>query len=111
MSSADWHRPSRRVCGTKRWKRLRIEALRRDGFACVRCGARHGLEVDHVQPVRDAPGRAYDLANLQALCKSCHAAKTAGEVGLPEISPERRRWRELVADMRPKPIEQEVNNA
>ena len=103
MSSADWHRPSRKVCRTKRWARLRVAALRRDGWACVRCGARGRLEVDHVQPVRDAPGRAYDLGNLQCLCKPCHAAKTAVEVGLPEISPERRRWRELVAEMRPKP--------
>jgi len=99
LARSRWANHSRKVVKTKRWKRLRVEALRRDGWACVRCGHRAGLEVDHVQPVRDAPGRAYELANLQTLCKPCHAAKTAVEVGLPEISPERSRWRELVADL------------
>jgi len=75
-----------------------MEALRRDGFACVKCGARGRLEVDHIEPVRDAPERAYDLTNLQALCRACHSAKTKAEVGFggAPLSPKRQAWRDLL---------------
>ena len=65
-----------------RWQRLRrlhlsIEPLCR---ACKRLGysvtAQH---VDHVVPIAQAPALAYDLANLQSLCVSCHSVKTQTE--------------------------------
>lgn len=80
-----------------RWPALRLAAKRRDGFKCVTCGSRLRLEVDHVEPVRDAPERAFDLGNLQTLCGPCHARKTKIEVGLPDLPPERQAWRDLVA--------------
>lgn len=46
--------------------------------------SRYGLplyerfEVDHIQPISDG-GHRFDEANLQTLCKPCHAAKTAAE--------------------------------
>ncbi|MBY6119818.1 HNH endonuclease [Mameliella alba] len=91
--------PSRAVTKTRRWEALRLQALRRDDWACVQCGARSGLEVDHIQPVRDTPQRAYDLANLQTLCGRCHSRKTRIECGHPELRPERQAWRDLLCDM------------
>lgn len=98
MGVKQYNRHSAAVTGTKRWKRLRFEALRRDGFACVECGRRDRLEVDHREPVRSAPERSYDLTNLQTLCVACHARKTRAEIGMGETDPARAAWRELVRE-------------
>lgn len=90
-------RHSEAVIRSRRWKALRLRALRRDGFRCVKCSARGRLEVDHVVSVRDAPERAFDLNNLQSLCPTCHGSKTRHELGFPEVSPERAEWRRAVA--------------
>jgi len=81
----------------RRWPALRLAAKRRDGWRCVECGSRGRLEVDHREPVRSAPERAFDLSNLQCLCPRCHTRKTRREVGTPELSPERQKWRDLIA--------------
>lgn len=88
-------RHSKAVIRTARWRRLRLLALRRDGFACVQCGSRLDLEVDHITPVRDAPELSYSLENLQVLCVSCHSRKTRGEIGLPKPNEEAAKWRKL----------------
>jgi 5-methylcytosine-specific restriction endonuclease McrA len=106
-----WHRYSRHVTRGPRWKALRLQALRRDGWACVECGARHRLEVDHIEPVRAAPERAFELANLQTLCGRCHARKTRIECGHPVLSPERQAWRDLLRDPRRKPSSNGDRNA
>ncbi|MER6086547.1 HNH endonuclease [Streptomyces bluensis] len=79
------HAPPQRPWGRKSarnqlrdsaWERqVRPRALARDGFACVRCGAREALEVDHVVPI--AKGGTWTLDNAQTLCRSCHRTKTA----------------------------------
>ncbi|MFC8099425.1 HNH endonuclease [Streptomyces sp. NPDC057363] len=57
------------------WERVtRPRALARDGFACVLCGTREGLEVDHVRPI--ARGGTWTLDNAQTLCRPCHTAKS-----------------------------------
>lgn len=96
MGMSRWNRYSRAVTGTKRWKALRLEALRRDGFQCVQCGARSGLEVDHIRPVRTHPEQAFELENLQTLCRADHSRKTRLECGHPPLPPQRREWRELL---------------
>ncbi|MCR9128444.1 MAG: HNH endonuclease [Alphaproteobacteria bacterium] len=96
-----YHRHSRAVLKTKRWKALRLQALRRDGWACVQCGARTRLEVDHRLPVRTHPERAFDLDNLQVLCAQHHTQKTRKECGHPELSPERQQWRQLLMETPP----------
>lgn len=101
--SRRYDRPSAKAWRDKRWPALRLAAKRRDGWACVQCGSKHRLEVDHVLPVRDRPDLSFVLTNLQTLCGSCHAKKTRVEVGHPELSPERQAWRDLVADMRRQP--------
>ena len=92
----DYYRPSRVVSGSKRWPPLRFQALRRDGFQCVQCESRTALQVDHIKPVRDAPELAWELSNLQTLCRRCHARKTRRELGFEELSPDRMRWRNFL---------------
>ena len=90
------------IIRTKRWRGLRLEVLRRDGWQCVKCGARGRLEVDHVRPVRDHPDGAFDMANLQTLCPRHHAQKTRIECGHTPPDPRRAAWREAVAELATK---------
>lgn len=83
---ARWPEHSRKVQKSPQWKALRLAALRRDGWCCVRCGERRGLEVDHILRVGTHPAGAFDLDNLQCLCGRCHAAKTRTEVGHAVLS-------------------------
>ncbi|KGB81965.1 MAG: HNH endonuclease signature motif containing protein [Pseudomonadota bacterium] len=101
----DYARHSAKVTRGPRWKALRMQALDRDGWQCVQCGARHRLEVDHIEPVRDRPDLSYSLGNLQCLCGRCHARKTRLEVGHTPLPPERQKWRNLLRDMQHNPIE------
>jgi 5-methylcytosine-specific restriction endonuclease McrA len=83
----------------RRWPALRLLALRRDGWKCVKCGSRHRLEVDHILSVATRPDLAFDLDNTQTLCGSCHAKKTRQERGIGDTDPERNRWRTAVDDL------------
>lgn len=72
------------VHGSARWQAVRLQVLR-DEPLCRACAAR-GLtelatQVDHVIPLNAAPERAFDRTNLQPLCSSCHAWKSAAERG------------------------------
>jgi len=75
-------RPSTRVQRDRRWPALRQAARRRDDWQCVACGHRGRVEVDHIQPVRNAPELAFDLSNLQCLCRRCHSRKTRVDLGM-----------------------------
>ena len=56
------------------WSRA---VIARAGGACQGCGATGGrLFADHTVELKDG-GAATDLGNGQALCGSCHSAKTA----------------------------------
>jgi 5-methylcytosine-specific restriction protein A len=92
----EYARHSAKVTKSRRWKAVRLETLRRDGWACLRCGERRGLEIDHVLPVRTHPALAFDIGNLQTLCGPCHSRKTKIEVGLPGLPPDRAAWRDLL---------------
>lgn len=84
------------VYRSPRWKAVRLEAKRRDKWQCQECGARQRLEVHHLEPIRKAPKRAYDLTNLLTLCGSCHARHTAQELGHGQDNPARAAWRSLL---------------
>lgn len=99
----DYQNHSAKVCGSQRWKALRPQALERDGWRCVLCGERRGLEVDHVLPVRDRPDLSFTLSNLQCLCGRCHARKTRIEIGLGQPDPKREAWKRLVRELHPNP--------
>ncbi|MBZ5638306.1 MAG: HNH endonuclease [Acidobacteriia bacterium] len=73
----DANRPSMRERGyTSAWLTLRKEILRRDNHVCRGCGQR-ATDVDHIMSKR--AGGSDDPRNLQALCHSCHSAKTMVE--------------------------------
>lgn len=99
-----YHRNSRKVTSSKRWKSLRLQTLRRDEFQCKSCGARGRLEVDHINPVRTHPELAFELANLQALCAACHSRKTRIECGFKPPSQERLAWCEAVNQLSKKEV-------
>lgn len=63
------------------WDRLRVAVLRRDAGICQCCLKLGRItlanEVDHIR--NKAQGGSDDMDNLQAICRACHAAKTAAE--------------------------------
>jgi 5-methylcytosine-specific restriction endonuclease McrA len=62
------------------WPRASSAALRRDKYACVRCGERRRLEVNHIEPIRGGPRTMSclnHLDNLETLCHACHLIVTA----------------------------------
>ena len=63
------------------WQSLRARVLTRDYGLCQACRAAGRLqlsdEVDHIKPLRS--GGTDEMGNLQALCRPCHAAKSASE--------------------------------
>lgn len=70
------------LVGTTYWsKTVRPRILRRDRYTCQVCHVLYGparldwLDVDHIVERRD--GGTDDPRNLQAICKPCHAAKSA----------------------------------
>ncbi len=71
---------------TARWRRVRALVLAQhplcaDPYGVHTVDGRTVLaeEVDHIQGVWEAPGRVFDLANLQGLCVPCHAQKSTTE--------------------------------
>lgn len=63
-----------------RWRRFRLHFLAQHPM-CEAPGCQYPAnEVDHVVPHRGDRVLFWDPTNLQALCQSCHSAKTAREV-------------------------------
>ena len=80
----------------RRWRRVRLVVLSRDGYRCRACGKAGRLEVDHVVPLHSG-GAPWELSNLQTLCEKCHWEKTAGENGIDLEA--RHQWRELLQSL------------
>jgi 5-methylcytosine-specific restriction protein A len=59
---------------------------------CQACKAAPSTDVDHAIPLAKG-GAPFDEANAVALCRRCHARKTAREVGLGRAVPARQRRR------------------
>ena len=104
MGVKQYDRHSKALIRTKRWQALRWQIMERDGFACVECGARGRLEVDHKHPVRTHPELSFDQGNLQSLCPGCHTRKTRVECGHKPTDPDRQQWRQAVAELAAKPL-------
>ena len=99
MGLTKYRRYSASVTGSKRWPAMRQQALRRDGFKCVKCGKTGRLEVDHIKSVRLSPELAWSLDNLQTLCPQHHTAKTRLECGHPPMKPARAAWIKAVRNL------------
>lgn len=61
---------------------LRIQVASRQGFHCAHCDVlfTESWSIDHILPLKD--GGSDSPANMQALCKECHAEKTSDEAAL-----------------------------
>jgi hypothetical protein len=55
---------------SKIWRAMRYRVLKRDGFACVKCGSANMLQVNH--KVYSEFG-SEKLSDLETLCRLCHA--------------------------------------
>ena len=55
-----------------RWRRLREQALQRDGRSCRLCGSPADLEVHHRQYPPRGQWRLDSVDNLTTLCTGCH---------------------------------------
>ncbi len=66
-----------------RWRLVRYKALKNANGKCQCCG-RSGketvLHVDHIKPRSYFPELAFDLNNLQVLCKDCNLGKSNTDV-------------------------------
>ena len=72
-----------KIYNSPKWKKVRELAIIRDCMMCQEC-KRNGIdtkfdEVDHIIELSDKPELAFDLDNLQCLCKPCHAQKSRDE--------------------------------
>jgi len=63
---------------SQRWRMLRRRFLRANPI-CNHCGTIAEM-VDHIIQISKG-GSKYNITNLQALCNSCHAKKSASESG------------------------------
>lgn len=82
----------------KGWANVRREALERDGYTCLVCGATkeelgRNPDVHHIVPVRtfvDDPARsiedAHRLENVISLCLPCHRKADAGKISATELA-------------------------
>ncbi|WP_448221201.1 HNH endonuclease [Gordonia iterans] len=68
-----------------RWKKL-SRKLRSMQPWCSACGATNDLTVDHKIPLVERPDLAYDVNNLDVLCRSCNGAKDAHLGGHPKTA-------------------------
>ena len=59
--------------------KCRNAVMKTFAHTCVECGATENLELDHMLPVKSYPEKAFDIENLQVLCKDCHKGKSAKE--------------------------------
>lgn len=61
------------------WRKVRYQALLRNGGRCEACGAssKDGatLNVDHIRPVKKYWALRMDIDNLQVLCGACNHGK------------------------------------
>lgn len=62
---------------TVAWSRIREAVLVAAAYTCAHCGVvQADLDVDHIVKHHGDPHVFWNLANLQALCSSCHSRKT-----------------------------------
>ena len=86
----------------RRWRIVRVKVLDRDGWACVKCGHKGRLEVDHIKRLEDG-GAVYDETNLQTLCRDCHFEKSQEERRGKPTPPEVLEWQRYLTKSLMKP--------
>ena len=81
-SASVYSKPTKRkrnpIYATAQWRAVRLMKLRRNPTCEADNCRAFAREVDHVVSLQ-AGGAPFDTNNLQSLCTSCHARKTARE--------------------------------
>ena len=54
------------------YKFWREAVFKRDNYTCVKCGARGGINADHIKPFSLFPELRFELTNGRTLCVPCH---------------------------------------
>lgn len=95
---------------TLRWRRLRLKALRRDGYMCSE-SKRYGLRreattVHHIWPAEDYPEYAWSLWNLLSVTAEAHGTFHDKHTG--RLTPKGEYWRRKVT---PPPSASEYNSS
>jgi hypothetical protein len=62
------------------YKRVRLQVLVRDGYACYYCG-QDATTVDHVIPIAKG-GDPINMDNMVAACRRCNSSKGSRSEGL-----------------------------
>lgn len=76
---AEAQRPNERHYHNAAHRKWAAAVIARDK-ACVMCGATDNLQADHIKPLElCSQDEGYSPENGQALCRHCHARKTALE--------------------------------
>lgn len=82
--------------GGRRWRRVRLAVLARDGYVCrlriPEVCTIAATTVDHIVPIRDRPDLEFNPRNLRASCQPCNQYRGARQIDLmpgPGRSP---RW-------------------
>lgn len=47
---------------------------------CLKCDSKEDIQIDHIKPKSKHPEKAFDIFNLQMLCKKCNFEKGSREV-------------------------------
>src|SRR4051812_49179658 len=63
-----------------RWKALREQVLKRDGWACRHCETTEDLQVHHRRYVRNRAIWDYPLEALITFCSRCHERSHVAEI-------------------------------
>lgn len=78
-SNNDWrYIKSNEFLESYEWRKVRYEALLKNGRQCQCCGAKPpnvALHVDHIKPRKTHPQLALSVDNLQILCEECNHGK------------------------------------
>lgn len=59
------------------WQRMRTEVINIQGEKCLKCGSVEVVNIDHIKPKSKYPKLAWDIDNLQVLCRRCNLRKSA----------------------------------
>ena len=61
---------------SKTWLKLRIIIYESIGKKCLKCNSKKNIEIDHIKPKSKYPKLAFDVFNLQPLCRECNKEKS-----------------------------------
>lgn len=72
---------NRRDIDIKKYKALKLKALKRDSYKCVLCAAKSptALHMHHIFRWADNYDLQFDIDNVVILCKPCHKMVTGHE--------------------------------